>query len=181
MQTLPIVDSLSNAYPPRCRVILFSPFIPFIVLFCHVLETGDMEDLDRMRTFVDSIESARHQPNVIAKHYRLFQVFHDVALRYTELKTASPPSQDGQAETRTEMDAYLSALGFQPHAAPGSVAGNQSTIDSSSTWSPTMLTMQMRTNASEVNKEAESPSQIAHWYSVSQQMMGLLDSDQLPF
>ncbi|PKS12634.1 hypothetical protein jhhlp_000842 [Lomentospora prolificans] len=160
--------------------ILFSPFIPFIVLFCYVLETGDLEDLDRMQTFVDSIESACHHSNAISKHHRLFQVFHNVALRYTELKTASTPSQDGQTEVRTEMDAYLHALGFYPHAGSNVTADNQNLTESSSMMSPTMLHLSMPTDALDVTKGAELPSHLANWYSVSQQMIELLDSDQLP-
>lgn len=140
-----------------------------------------MEDLERMQTFVDSIESARHHSHVISKHHRLFQVFHDVALRYTELKSASPPSQDAEVETRIEMDAYLSALGFQSHSTLSVPAGSQNIVESSSIWLPTMLPTEIQPDVLEANKEPGSPSQLANWYSVSQQMMGLLDSDQLPF
>lgn len=134
-----------------------------------------------MQTFLYSIEPACQLSKAIFNHHRLFQVFHNVALRYTELKLFSTPTHDGQDDFGTEMDAYLSVLGFQPHAGPNMVADDPNISDGRSRVPPTMLSSQMQTDASDGDRGAELPSQLANWYSVSQQMMGLLDSDQLPF
>lgn len=95
---------------------MYSPFIPFIVIFCHVIKTQDGEDLARLHAFNASIQTAPTVSEAAGKVYRLFQVLYSVALRYVEFRTTTP--QPEQMEASAEMDAYLSALGF-PATAPG--------------------------------------------------------------
>lgn len=109
--------------------------MPFIVLFCHIIETGDTEDLARLGNFVKSIESASQHSKPLMNHQRLFYVFHSVAQRYTELKASLSTSQQGQLDLNAEMDAYVNsiwsgpqgygqlennswALGMEDHVAP---------------------------------------------------------------
>lgn len=96
------------------RIILFTPFVPFIVIFCHTIETRDKEDLSRMYAFLKSIECACQHSNAIAKHHHLFGVLYSVALRYTELGLPSTPMEEEQLQLRSEVDAHLSSLGLQP-------------------------------------------------------------------
>ncbi|KAL4969154.1 uncharacterized protein BDV14DRAFT_196468 [Aspergillus stella-maris] len=108
--------------------ILFTPFVPFIVLFCHSIETGDEKDLTQMQHFVTLIKSTAQHSLAIDKHHRLFQVFYGVAVKYNELKSRSSSSCSATAaqdeleytRVRSEVDAQLHALGlqFQPSAGP---------------------------------------------------------------
>ncbi|RTE75149.1 hypothetical protein BHE90_010393 [Fusarium euwallaceae] len=97
--------------------LLFSPFIPFIVLFCHIIEARDQADLDRLGNFVASIQPAADISEAAAKLHRLFQLLHSVALRYLELHASTP--DDGQAEASGEIDRYLAALGLPSSAGQG--------------------------------------------------------------
>ncbi|KAJ5518090.1 hypothetical protein N7453_000512, partial [Penicillium expansum] len=97
--------------------ILFTPFTPFIILFCHCIETRDKEDLYQMHTFLKSIECACQHSSTIAKHHHLFSVFYNVAVRYTELGSPSSAMEEEQIQLQSEVDAQLSALGLQPHTA----------------------------------------------------------------
>lgn len=99
------------------RTLLFSPFVPFIVLFCHIIEARDQTDLDRLGTFVASIQPASDISDAAAKLHRLFQVLHSVALRYVELHSSTP--DDGQAEASGEIDRYLAALGIPSSTGQG--------------------------------------------------------------
>ncbi|KAJ3547328.1 hypothetical protein NM208_g1568 [Fusarium decemcellulare] len=99
--------------------ILFLPFVPFIVLFCYVVETGNTEDLARMSTFVESIASASQYSPTLADHHHLFEVFHNVAQRYTELKSALAASTQNEIDINAEMDAYINSIWFQTHASTG--------------------------------------------------------------
>ncbi|OTB18177.1 hypothetical protein K445DRAFT_314986 [Daldinia sp. EC12] len=159
--------------------ILFSPFIPFIVLFCCVLETGDEEDLARMKAFVDSIESAREQSSLIAKHYSLFQGFYSVAVRYNELKSASTPVQREQEELRLEMDSFLSELGFQTQMGPAAASGTQDMGPER----PLGATLGggVQPDASKGYQDVEQALRLPRWYTMNQQMIGLLGNDELPF
>ncbi|KAH7165838.1 hypothetical protein EDB81DRAFT_780508 [Dactylonectria macrodidyma] len=92
--------------------LLFAPFIPFIVLFCHVIETQDGKDLASLHNFITSIQSAPTVSDAAAKMHRLFQVLYTVALRYIEFRTSTPPADQTQANA--ELNTYLTALGFPP-------------------------------------------------------------------
>lgn len=152
--------------PPR--TILFAPFIPFIVLFCHTIETADKGDLSRMHTFVKSIECTCQHSTAIATHYRLFQMFYSVAVRYNELKS-SPSSLQEQVQLRTEVDAHLSALGLQPHVAYAT--GHHE--------NPSVVTEQNQDLGGD--GWAQQGLSLGNWFSFNQQMMDLLDHNDLPF
>ena len=52
--------------PPRSRALLASPFVPFIVLFCHIIETSDPEPLEDLAAVVDPlVEAVEHSQVVV--------------------------------------------------------------------------------------------------------------------
>ncbi|KAJ6073410.1 hypothetical protein N7467_011495 [Penicillium canescens] len=89
--------------------LLFAPFSPFIVIFCHVIETQDQSYLSHLHAFVESIKLAPTVSDAAARMYRLFLVLYNVALRYIEFRTSQKP---GQTPACAEMDEYLAALGL---------------------------------------------------------------------
>ncbi|THY26309.1 fungal-specific transcription factor domain-containing protein [Aureobasidium pullulans] len=93
--------------------LLFAPFVPFIVVFCHVMEMRDHADLARLEAFVDSIHAATTVSEPAAKMHRLFQVLHNIATRYLEL--GGMGNNQGKQSSVPTMDTQLAALGF-PHA-----------------------------------------------------------------
>ncbi|KAI1469858.1 uncharacterized protein F4812DRAFT_450270 [Daldinia caldariorum] len=159
--------------------ILFSPFIPFIVLFCCVLETGDEGDLARMQAFVSSLETASEHSSVIAKHHILFQGFHNVAVRYKELKSASTPVQQEQEELRLEMDSFLSELGFQTQA--GSTAANATQDMALERPSGARFGEGVQSDMPKEYQDVEQALRLPRWYTMNQQIIGLLDNDEFPF
>lgn len=148
---------------------MFTPFIPFIVLFCHTIETGDKEDLSRMHAFIKSIECTCQHSTAIAKHYRLFQMFHGAAVCYNELKSSPSSLQEEQVQLQTEVDAHLSVIGLQPHVANAS----------SHYQNPSAVTEQNQDL--EEDDWAQQSLSLGNWFSFNQQMMGLLDHNDLPF
>ncbi|KAL7757124.1 hypothetical protein ACKLNR_014117 [Fusarium oxysporum f. sp. zingiberi] len=90
--------------------LLFAPFIPFIVIFCHVIETQDEADLTRLQAFVTSIQSASSVSEPAAKIQRLFQVLCRIAMCYVKFRY-STSLVDGYQES-SKIDGYLDALGF---------------------------------------------------------------------
>ncbi|KPM41272.1 hypothetical protein AK830_g5296 [Neonectria ditissima] len=90
--------------------LMFAPFIPFIVLFCQVIETQDERDLASLHNFVNSIETVPMVSDAAAKMHRLFQVLYTVALRFVEFRNSTPPPDQNQANA--ELNTYLVALGF---------------------------------------------------------------------
>lgn len=165
------------------RSILFVPFVPYIALFCHVIETGDLEDLTRMQTFVTSLESACPDSRAIARHHRLFQVFYSVAFRYSELRGASLPSQEESVRLRLEMDTQLNALGLQVQAgsAPGHDTGVPAESNPMMTWSGAAgIDALGQFPAAGVDVWEEQSLRLGNWFSFSQNMMGLVEQNEWP-
>ncbi|KAL4886138.1 hypothetical protein BJY04DRAFT_213673 [Aspergillus karnatakaensis] len=162
--------------------ILFTPFVPFIVLFCHSIETGDEKDLAQMHDFVNSIESTCQHSAAIAKHHRLFQVFYGVAVKYNELKKASTPSQDEYAHIRNEVDAQLSALGLQIQPSHGyDLSGSAQAGIPGSGYSGVDASGQPQGITGSGQGQGQQAASLEGWVSFNHHVMGLLDYNDLPF
>ncbi|KAJ2985072.1 hypothetical protein NUW58_g5729 [Xylaria curta] len=90
--------------------VLFSPFIPFIVLFCHIVATGNTSDLARIQSFVASIREAGEKSPAVVKLHRLFDVFCSVAQRFSGVGSAI---NTPQREEQMQINSYLVELGLQ--------------------------------------------------------------------
>ncbi|RSL62275.1 hypothetical protein CEP53_004813 [Fusarium sp. AF-6] len=91
--------------------ILYNPFVPFIAIFCHVIESGDVQDLTRLQEFVASLESARMYSRATANIHRQFQALFNIAQQFIEIRTSNELLND---EAITEFDEYIQALGIFP-------------------------------------------------------------------
>ncbi|KAF5007906.1 hypothetical protein FDECE_5821 [Fusarium decemcellulare] len=91
--------------------VLYNPFVPFIAIFCHVIESGDAQDLDRLRAFVASLESARMYSQATANIHRQFQALFHIAQQFTEIRASNELLN---SEAITEFDEYIQALGIFP-------------------------------------------------------------------
>lgn len=140
-----------------------TPFAPFFVLFCYVIETGSLDDLQLLQEFVDSLDEARDASETIDKLYRLCQVMCDLAGLYVEAKTQQQQDQT-MVPIGDEFDMYLSQLGFMPsedQALANPNAGVNASVNP--VGRPPTLTGQA--------------AQIADWFSGNRNMMGLLEED----
>lgn len=95
--------------------ILFSPFIPFIILFCQVIETRNQSDLVLMQGFVTSIQKAPAVSEGASKIHHLFQTLYNVACHYIDLSQSQV--QLNNVHANVQMNAHLTALGFMPRDA----------------------------------------------------------------
>ena len=163
---------------------MFAPFIPFIVIFCNVIETHDQHDLAHLHDFVTSIQGAPEVSDAAGKMHRLFQVLYSVALRYVEFHVSTPPENALQASA--EMDQYLAALGFPPggamqqqaqHGYPSSSAGSGFT-PATSMGDETMV---------DANRNGfpmmwmGNNGQLEDWFYSNQAMMGLVQQTNFDF
>lgn len=150
------------------------------MLFCHVIQSGNTEDLDRMKAFVVSLEPGCQRSRAVAMHHDLFQVFHSVAARYIELKSTSEQSQENQEALRLEMDTYLEELGMQPQMRAFSEHSQLNSCDKEGVGADAGFDMGLATGSFGLDEGSDQVLQMTNWYSMSQQMMGLLDSDHMP-
>lgn len=82
-------------------------------MFCHVIETLDQGDLERLGDFVESIQAASQVSDAASRAHHLFLALHGIAVRYVGRHAVS--SQVGQGNERNpEMDWFMSASGVPP-------------------------------------------------------------------
>lgn len=108
-----------------------APFVPFIVLFCQVIETKDKDDLARLQAFATSLQYESSVTEAVERLRRLFQVLVSVASHHVQ---SPPTSQIGQRtdlrpdlpkdthqahQAAFEVDAYLGTLGFSQQIVSG--------------------------------------------------------------
>ncbi|KAK8067639.1 hypothetical protein PG996_006751 [Apiospora saccharicola] len=97
--------------------ILYAPFIPFIVIFCQVIENSGSDasqsDLRHLERFIGSLEAACGISPAVEKLHRLSTVLYNVALLYAEAKAQQAWDQD-MVPVGNEFDLYLSQLGIMP-------------------------------------------------------------------
>jgi hypothetical protein len=71
--------------------------VPFIVVFCRIIETKDKTDLTCLGTFVASIQPAADASEAAAKLHRLFQV---LPTSRAAMSRSNPLILSSQASTR---------------------------------------------------------------------------------
>ncbi|KAK7709890.1 hypothetical protein SLS64_006135 [Diaporthe eres] len=165
------------------RTIHYNPFNPFIVIFCHVIETSNMSDLDRLHDCVASLEPASRDSESTARLHRLFHVLYNVALKYVEVKQNQEQESVGR-----EFDAYLNALGFNPGGAMDMRPGGDGPEGAGIPAPGLGLTMQDYSGLEGVpmsNQDVPASGMLQQgmllggWFHTNQQMMGLLEEDTL--
>ncbi|GFG03281.1 protein STB5 [Aspergillus udagawae] len=71
------------------EVCLLASFMPFLILFCNIVETSDPSDLGYLRRLVDGLpkmaQSSRY--SICIKQMRILKVLYDVATTYVKART----------------------------------------------------------------------------------------------
>ncbi|KAH1296496.1 hypothetical protein KXX48_000525 [Aspergillus fumigatus] len=156
--------------------ILCSPFVPFIVIFCHVIETSAREDLARLEDFVASLGPNCFLSEAITKLHSLCQVLSNIATLYVEAR-AHAQLQENQdlASVGQEFDTYLSALGLAPASGVGGFRWTTAVSDSLAARSMPGLGNGMEGH--DLPAGVIPQTQLGSWFSGNQHMMGLLEED----
>lgn len=143
------------------RTILYAPFTPFIVLFCHVIETSNADDLRRLDRFTVGLQPVVSMSQGIEKLHRLCNVLYHVAALYVEAKAQQQQDQ-GMSMVGNDFDMYLSQLGFisQQHSSDSTAAGGEFGLG---------------------GVPAVNQARLGDWFSGNRYVMGLMEEDMLDF
>ncbi|KLO82443.1 uncharacterized protein LW93_9646 [Fusarium fujikuroi] len=70
------------------------PLVPFMVLFCHAIETCDPTHLEPLAAVVKTVDMIPPDlPNVYRKQLHLFKLMYEVACKYVGSRSNNPPVQ----------------------------------------------------------------------------------------
>ncbi|KAM0328614.1 hypothetical protein ACHAQA_005024 [Verticillium albo-atrum] len=139
--------------------ILYTPFAPFIVIFCHIVESCVATDLPRLQAFVQSLEGISSQSESIAGMFRYFSVLYKVASRYTEMK--APQGLPIMDDSYRDFDAYVHALGLIPTSDQGFGDGTGFSGGSQA----------------EADGGQMQGFQLGEWFNTNQQLLGLMEEN----
>lgn len=134
---------------------MLTPYAPFFVLFCYVIETSSKDDLKLLQDFSATLELAQEASEATRKFAALIKVMCEVGTLYVEAKSKQQHDQT-MVPIGDEFEMYLNQLGFMPGV--------------EQSMAPT-------TDAPFSMPGTHQSAQIADWYSGSRNMMGLLEDD----
>lgn len=172
--------------------ILVSPFVPFIVIFCHVIATSDTKDLILLQEFVASLRPLCVFSQSVDRLHNICSVLGTVARLYVETKSRGKASEDKDlVSVGQEFDTYLSALGFAPSNVTTSSPANfqadvpflQITpVSSDNSLQGHEMSFPVSQPQSHVQDsmsvaEMSQAAQLGNWFSGNQYMMGLMEED----
>jgi hypothetical protein len=133
---------------------MLTPFAPFFVLFCYVIETSSLDDLRTLERFVKTLQMARRVSETVEKLYHLCQAICDIAALYVEAKAQQQQDQT-MIPIGDKFELYLSQLGFMP--------GEDSSV----------------TNAAQGDMGAQAPNQVgqlADWFMLLDEDLTQIDN-----
>lgn len=172
--SIPIPPSpLTRTTTPRN--IIYVPFIPVIVLFCHVVETSDEADLARLAAFAESLQPVCQASEAVDKLHRICQVLHDVAslcIRARAQRQQDPLQRDhDMAMVGDNIDLCLSQLGFMPQygGAHHPLHGAAAQFGAGGGDVPV------------VDLDASHAHDLGNWFSGNTHILGLLEEDLSDF
>lgn len=173
------------------------PFVPFTILFCHIIESSSASDLKTLGDFLQTQEdtSVLTGHASIMNQLRLFHVLHSVAVKYVSVKenstsrygqylNASASSKEGQGSNwtvppsqGTPASGLLSDAPGMVGAAglPGGIPGSQAYLGSYAD-SAAHLTGEDQFMASLGEQMDSSGGILANWFTSNQQLMMMLEN-----
>ncbi|KAJ8116949.1 hypothetical protein OPT61_g1761 [Boeremia exigua] len=153
--------------------LLHTPFTPFLVIFCHIIETQSTSDLAMLGDFLQTLQPARGLSSAIEKMFLVCDVFHRVAKLFIGAAARDPsfsnpttPDQPTQTQLRKELDPFMTRIGIN-NAYDAGFGGNA--------YSP--YTASTQPNATyDMNAFAQSGT-MGEWFSEDQLITTLLGND----
>ena len=140
---------------------MLTPFAPFFVLLCYVIDTSEVSDLQLLEEFVESLVPAIPWSESAQKLHRLCQVMCSIARYYVEAKQQQE-ANESMRPIGDEFEMYLGELGFM------NVDQMAGPVDDS--VGPGDPYAQQPPGAS-------PPAQVVDWFSSNRNMLGLMEED----
>ncbi|KAJ0140495.1 Glycerophosphoinositol permease 1 [Fusarium oxysporum f. sp. albedinis] len=138
------------------RTIIYTPFVPLIVVFCNVIETSNPEDIRILGEFCESLKPLCGIFEAIQELHDLCQVLYNLAISYVEAKSQSQGGVDKMVEDGFDV---------QSKSTHGAMSFSSSYFDTFSTGS-SIPVPQLNSHVSQVR---DWISGNMHWMDVSQE------------
>jgi amidase len=160
-----------------CRALLHSPFVPFIVIFCHIIETCDKNDLDLLESVIKTLHSATDSipSSGVRKEYGLFKALYDAACSYIEARLSKTDLRfrslaDVSSSAAMQSPAHQQPVIFTPTSTlQGSQTTARMSLDEVAEWMPQSFETP---DGAEVDQYG---AQLGNWLHMNNQMTRALE------
>lgn len=138
-----------------------------MVLFCHTITASSLDDLKLLEDVSNSLQAAGRVSEGADRLYRLCVVFYQVAKVYVDAQLKELEHTSANLPyPGTEFDSFFAALGFAPPQAPPSRGDGTTNTGEERGMGNTQQP-----------GEFEMEQTLDGWFTGSQYIMGLLESD----
>jgi hypothetical protein len=139
-----------------CRGILYSPFVPFSILFTRVIQLWDVADLARLDRFAASLRPGAASPDIetsLTHPYRLYQLLYQAIQLYIDLNIPSSTLISNSATDSSGNEFDFARYGMEA----GAIAND----------------------SLEAELDGTQTSELSDWYYGNQQLMNLLAEEAM--
>lgn len=155
------------------RTLLYSPFAPFMVVFCEGIATSNFTDLHNLGEFVSSIQPRTGDSEAAVRLYNLCSAFYEVARVYLAESSGSTPSSGPHNTTTVPHIPQLSQDLSDQGSNFGQSSRNAQQLPGNFSVAPdTNFLGYMPENDAFMTWPAEN------WFLPDQYMMGFFDGDR---
>ncbi|KAM0278526.1 hypothetical protein ACHAQH_005093 [Verticillium albo-atrum] len=158
-------------------ILLMSPFVPFTVLFCHVIQTSDPTDLEHLKSVVEVLQSMPPScAETYSKQHRLFKHFYDVACRYVEVKASARETLPDGSFERLVRESGL-RLPIQPSGIDAAEAAGWPSGQGQETGGGFSANAGASSTFGGTEQMDFGGAQLGDWYAQNQDMLRMMEDD----
>lgn len=96
-----------------------SPFTPFIIMFCHAIETGDSSHIEHLASVIETLRMLPTDiPEVFRRQLHVFTLMYDVASKSTMRPVARPLGRAVGRIPDTPFEMLLAEAGLPTEGVP---------------------------------------------------------------
>ncbi|KAJ4032082.1 hypothetical protein NW753_013391 [Fusarium oxysporum] len=161
------------------QALIHSPFVPFIVVFCHIIETGDKNGLDLLESVIKTLQPVTDSAfsSGAKKEFHLFKALYDAARNYLEARLSKVSIGFGSWENASSSAHVPSPAHQQPALLtpilnlPNSQTSLSASLEGTAEW----MAQQMEVPGSMDTDIDQYGAQLGNWLHMNNQMTRALE------
>ncbi|KAG7426904.1 putative transcriptional regulatory protein [Fusarium oxysporum f. sp. raphani] len=161
------------------QALIHSPFVPFIVVFCHIIETGDKNGLDLLESVIKTLQPVTDSAfsSGAKKEFHLFKALYDAARNYLEARLSKVNIGFGSWENASSSAHVPSPAHQQPALLtpvfnlPNSQTSLSASLEGTAEW----MAQQMEVPGGMDTDIDQYGTQLGNWLHMNNQMTRALE------
>ncbi|KAL5584268.1 hypothetical protein FOVSG1_013657 [Fusarium oxysporum f. sp. vasinfectum] len=161
------------------QALIHSPFVPFIVVFCHIIETGDKNGLDLLESVIKTLQPVTDSAfsSGAKKEFHLFKALYDAARNYLEARLSKVSIGFGSWENASSSAHVPSPAHQQPVLLTPifNLRNSQTSVSASLEGTAEWMDQQVEVPGSMDTDIDQYGAQLGNWLHMNNQMTRALE------